>query len=220
MSAAAGAGAEAARAEARQIEREEHHASEAMARHGANLLGEVRTVLTHCNTGFLAAPGRGTALGVIAELHDRCRLELVIATETRPLLQGARLTVWELRRLGIPHRLVVDGAAPALIAGGGAEAVVVGCDRVAANGDVANKIGTYSLALAAHAAGIPFVVVGPTSSIDLDSPSGQDIEIEQRDSDEVQPGTPALNPAFDVTPASLVSALVTERGVLTPPFPA
>jgi methylthioribose-1-phosphate isomerase len=217
--------AETALAEARAIHDEEERASDAIAAAGADLLAECQIVLTHCNTGFLAAPGRGTALAVIAELHARGSLRGVIATESRPLLQGARLTAYELEQLGIPYRLVVDGAAPALIASGEVDAVVVGCDRVAANGDVANKIGTYSLALAARTMGIPFVVAGPTSTLDPDCPSGDRIEIELRDPDEVRhaggarltlAGAPAHNPAFDVTPAALVSALVTEQGVLRP----
>jgi methylthioribose-1-phosphate isomerase len=208
--------------EARAIEAEEEAASAAIARHGADLLAGARRILTHCNTGALAAPGRGTALGVVAELADRGVLQLAIATESRPLLQGARLTVYELNRLGIPHELVVDSAAPGLIAAGAVDAVIVGCDRVAANGDVANKVGTYGLALAARAAGIPFVVAGPTSTIDPTTPTGAEITIEERDPDEVRqaagqlltlPGTRARNPAFDVTPAALVSALVTERGI-------
>ena len=224
--AAAAAGPAAALAEAQAIEHEEEAASDAMARHGADLLADVRRVLTHCNSGSLAALGRGTALAVIAELHERSPLEQVIATESRPLLQGARLTVWELARLGIPHRLIVDSAGPALIAAGAVGAVVVGCDRVAANGDVANKVGTVLLALAARAAGIPFLVVGPTSTIDLGCASGEQIEIEQRDPDEVRraggmlltlEGTACLNPAFDVTSAELITALVTERGVAAPP---
>jgi methylthioribose-1-phosphate isomerase len=159
-------------------------------------------------------------------LADRGVLEKAIATESRPLLQGARLTVYELRRLGIPHELIVDSAAAGLIAAGAVDAVIVGCDRVAANGDVANKVGTYGLALAAHAAGIPFVVAGPTSTIDPATPSGRDIKIEERDPDEVREaagqmltlhGTCTRNPAFDVTPAALVTALVTERGVTTTP---
>jgi methylthioribose-1-phosphate isomerase len=201
-------------AEARAIEAEEEAASNAIARHGADFLADADRVLTHCNTGALAAPGRGTALAVIAELHARGRLKNVLATETRPLLQGARLTVYELDRLGIPHELIVDGAAAALIAAGAVDAVIVGCDRVAANGDVANKVGTYGLALAAHAAGIPFVVAGPTSTIDHDCPSGEQITIEERDPDEVRPNTPCRNPAFDITPAHLITALVTEEGVL------
>jgi eIF-2B alpha/beta/delta-like uncharacterized protein len=149
----------------------------------------------------------------------------VLATESRPLLQGARLTVWELRRLGLPHELIVDSAAAGLIAGGTVDAVIVGCDRVAANGDVANKVGTYGLALAAAAAGIPFVVAGPVTTIDAACPGGAAIEIEERDGDEVREiggtlvtvaGTPVRNPAFDVTPAALVTALVTDRGTVSP----
>jgi methylthioribose-1-phosphate isomerase len=162
---------------------------------------------------------------VVAELLERGRPVSVIATESRPLLQGARLTTYELDRLGIPYHLIVDAAAAGLLARGEIDAVIVGCDRVAANGDVANKVGTYGLALAARAAGIPFVVAGPTSTIDLDCPTGQAILIEERDPDEVRsaagilltlPDRPARNPAFDITPAALVSALVTERGVLSP----
>ncbi len=218
--------AAAALREARAIEAQEEAASAAIAAHGADLLAGARRILTHCNTGALAAPGRGTALAVIAELADRGVLELAIATESRPLLQGARLTVYELARLGIAHELVVDSAAPGLIAAGAVDAVIVGCDRVAANGDVANKVGTYGLALAAHAAGIPFVVAGPTTTIDPATPTGADITIEERDPDEVRsaagriltlPATPTRNPAFDVTPAALVTALVTERGVMRGP---
>jgi methylthioribose-1-phosphate isomerase len=205
-------------AEARSIESEEQAAGEAIARHGADLLAGVRRVLTHCNTGALAAPGRGTALAVIAELAARDGLDLVLATETRPLLQGARLTTWELSKLGLPHSLIVDSAAAGLIARGEVGAVIVGCDRVAANGDVANKVGTYPLALAARAAEIPFVVAGPTSTIDASCDSGSQIAIEERSGEEVAAGVPALNPAFDVTPHQLISALVTERGVLRPPL--
>lgn len=216
---------QAALVQARAIEAEEEAASDAIAAHGADLLRDARRVMTHCNTGVLAAPGRGTALAVIAELAARENLALAIATESRPLLQGARLTVYELNRLGIPHELIVDSAAHGLIAGGAVDAVVVGCDRVAANGDVANKVGTYGLALAAEAAGIPFVVAGPTSTVDPDCPSGEQIAIEERDPEEVRlvagtaatlPGTRCRNPAFDVTPASLITALVTERGVVEP----
>ncbi len=218
----------AALAEADAIHEQEIANSDAMASHGAGLLSCAPRLMTHCNAGALAAPGRGSALSVAAELHVRGRLELVIATESRPLLQGARLTVYELARLGIPHELVVDSAAPGLIARGAVDAVIVGCDRVAANGDVANKVGTYGLALAAQAAGIPFVVIGPTSTLDIDCPSGAEIVIEERDEDEVRqvrgapiapPGTRCRNPAFDVTPAELVSALVTERGVVRDPGP-
>jgi len=223
--------AEAALAEARRIEAEERSASDALAAHGADELADRPRILTHCNTGALAAPGRGTALAVLAELADRGSLELVLATESRPLLQGARLTVYELGRLGIAHQLLVDGAAAGLIAAGEIDAVIVGCDRVAANGDVANKVGTYPHALAAAAAAIPFVVAGPTSTIDPACPSGDRVVIEERDPDEVRAirtgpggdlhqltvaGTPCRNPAFDITPASLVTALVTERGVARP----
>jgi methylthioribose-1-phosphate isomerase len=218
----------AALAEARAIEAEERAASDAIAAHGADFLdgAGARRILTHCNTGALAAPGRGTALAVIAELADRGRLERVLATESRPLLQGARLTTYELAKLGIPHELIVDSAAPGLIAAGAVDAVIVGCDRVAANGDVANKVGTYGLALAANAASVPFVVAGPTSTIDLGTPTGADIAIEERDPEEVRCAvgspltldrTPCRNPAFDLTPAALIAALVTERGTVPHP---
>jgi methylthioribose-1-phosphate isomerase len=212
--------------EARRIDAEEEAASNAIAAHGADLLAGARRILTHCNTGALAAPGRGTALAVIAELADRGSLESVLATESRPLLQGARLTAYELATLGITHELIVDSAAAGLIASGAVDAVIVGCDRVAANGDVANKVGTYGLALAAHAAGIPFVVAGPTSTIDLNTADGAHIAIEERDPEEVRaaggqrltlPGTRCRNPAFDVTPAYLITALVTERGIVPSP---
>jgi methylthioribose-1-phosphate isomerase len=212
--------------EARRIDAEEEAASNAIAANGADLLAGARRILTHCNTGALAAPGRGTALAVIAELADRGSLERVLATESRPLLQGARLTAYELATLGIPYELIVDSAAAGLIASGAVDAVIVGCDRVAANGDVANKVGTYGLALAAHAAGIPFVVAGPTSTIDLKTPDGAHIAIEERDAEEVRtaaghrltlPDTRCRNPAFDVTPAHLITALVTERGIVRSP---
>ena len=219
--------AAAALAEAETIHAEEVAASDAMAAHGADFLAAPhRRILTHCNAGALAVPGRGSALSVVAELADRGQLDGVLACEARPLLQGARLTVYELRRLGIAHQLIVDSAAAGLIRTGAADAVVLGCDRVAANGDVANKVGTYGLALAAHAAGIPFVVVGPTSTIDRGIATGEEIPIEERDPDEVRAArgepvtladTPCRNPAFDVTPAELVTALVTERGVAAPP---
>jgi methylthioribose-1-phosphate isomerase len=219
----------AARAAAEAIQREDEAASAALARHGADLLetllpaGPV-TLMTHCNTGALAASGRGTGLAVIAELADR-RDVRVLTCEARPLLQGARLTVWELRRLGIEHALLVDAAAPGLLRGGAAQAVITGFDRVAANGDVANKVGTYGLALAARAADVPFLVAGPSSSVDLRLPAGDTIEIEERDPEEVRAaggalltveGTACRNPAFDVTPAELVTALVTEHGAASP----
>ncbi len=219
----------AAREAAETIHRDDEAASAALARHGADALeaelppGPV-TVMTHCNSGALAASGRGTGLAVIAELAGR-RPVRVLACEARPLLQGARLTVWELRRLGIEHALLVDAAAAGLIRTGAAHAVVTGFDRVAANGDVANKVGTYALALAAGASGVPFLAAGPSSSIDLRLATGDGIEIEERDADEVRAaggslltieGTACRNPAFDVTPAGLVWALVTEHGAARP----
>ena len=215
----------AAREEAERIHAEEDAASAAIATHGADLLAGARRIATHCNTGALAAGGRGTALAVILELERRGAVH-VLAGETRPLLQGARLTVWELARAGVSHDLVVDGAMAGLIRRGEVDAAIVGADRVAANGDTANKVGTYPLALAAAAAGIPFVVAAPTSTIDAQLPDGDSIEIEERDGDEVRafagtettlPATGVRNPAFDITPAALITALVTERGVARPP---
>jgi len=183
---------------------------------------------THCNTGTLACLGWGTALGVIRALRDAGALAHVIVDETRPLLQGARLTCWELGQLGIEHYLACDGAAPFMISQGMADAVVVGADRVAANGDVANKIGTYSLALAARQAGIPFVVAIPESTFDDATERGDLIPLEQRPADEIThvlgvpaapAGTRALNYAFDVTPAELVTAIVTESRLIFPGEP-
>jgi S-methyl-5-thioribose-1-phosphate isomerase len=199
-------------------------ASLQISRRGAAYLSEAcgqrpLRVHTHCNTGTLACLGWGTALGVIRALHEQGALNQVIVDETRPLLQGARLTCWELGQLGIEHRLVCDGAGPFLISQGLADAVVVGADRVAANGDVANKIGTYGLALAAHRAGIPFLVAVPESTIDEATPDGPAIPIELRADEEITvpaapAGTKALNYAFDITPADLVSAVVTEKRLI------
>ncbi len=215
--------------EALAVRDEEVAASLAMGRLGAALIDELVSesdavrALTICNTGGLAAVERGTALGVIRTVHERGRLALAIATETRPLLQGSRLTAWELERMGAPYRLVVDAAGPALLARGMADVVLAGADRVAANGDVANKIGTFSLALAARYSSVPFVVVAPESTVDMETPSGEAIRIEERGVDEVVAvrGTPiapagagALNPAFDVTPVELITALVTDRRVV------
>ncbi len=223
-----GSPAAAARAAAEALHAAEDAASTRVAEAGAALLAELgaRTVLTHCNTGVLACAAGGSALGcAIAHVRATPGAQ-VLACETRPLLQGARLTAWELGRAGVPHALLADGAAAGLIARGEIDAVVVGTDRVAANGDVANKVGTYAHALAAQAVGIPFLVAGPVSSIDQALPHGDAIEIEERDADEVRrtPGgelltlatTPVRNPAFDVTPAALVTALITERGVARP----
>lgn len=179
---------------------------------------------THCNAGHLATVAWGTALGAVRELADRGLVAEVLADETRPLLQGARLTAWELAEYGIPYRVCVDSAGPAAIASGLVDCVIVGADRIAANGDVANKIGTFALSLAARHAGIPFVVVAPESTLDPATASGADIVVEQRAADEVThvagrrvapEGAPVFNPAFDVTPAGLVTAVVTERRVMS-----
>ncbi|GEC21264.1 methylthioribose-1-phosphate isomerase [Pseudonocardia hydrocarbonoxydans] len=170
---------------------------------------------THCNAGALACVEWGTALGVVRSLHARGRVAHVVADETRPLLQGSRITAVELAAIGVAHHVVVDGAGASVIARGLVDAVVVGADRIAADGDVANKIGTYPLALAAARAGIPFVVAAPESTVDPATPDGAHIEIEERAADEVCDG-PAWNPAFDVTPHDLVTAIVTERRVWRP----
>jgi methylthioribose-1-phosphate isomerase len=203
-----------------------HRVSLRISHRGADYLREVcgagpLRVHTHCNTGSLACLGWGTALGVIRALHGDGALANVIVDETRPLLQGARLTCWELGQLGIEHRLACDGAGPFLISQGLADAVIVGADRIAANADVANKIGTYSLALAARRAGIPFVVAAPESTIDPNTPDGASIPIEQRPDAEVThpaapAGTRAFNYAFDITPVELVSAIITEDRVIRP----
>jgi S-methyl-5-thioribose-1-phosphate isomerase len=202
---------------------EEIAASAAMAALGADLMVELcgrrPRLLTHCNTGGLAAVTGGTALGVVAELHRRGTLGPVLASETRPLLQGARLTAWELQRLGVGFRLAVDGAGPFLMARGEVDAVVVGADRICANGDVVNKIGTYAHALGAFRAGLPFVVVAPESTVDPGTPDGAAVEIEDRGPAEVVDGialagVAAANPAFDVTPHDLVTAIVTDRRVV------
>jgi len=205
-------------AEATALRGEEIAASAAMATLGADLLtelcGATPRVLTHCNTGALAAVAGGTALGVIAELHRRRALGPVIASETRPLLQGARLTAWELTQLGVDFRVSVDSAGPFLMARGEVDVVVLGADRICGNGDTINKIGTYAHALGARRAGIPFVVVAPESTVDPATPTGADVEIEDRDPAEVVVGSPAVNPAFDVTPHDLVTAIVTDRRVV------
>ncbi|HET9250894.1 MAG TPA: S-methyl-5-thioribose-1-phosphate isomerase [Candidatus Eisenbacteria bacterium] len=215
------------RAEAEAIWREDLEASRAMAAHGASLFPDQRRFLTHCNTGSLATGGGGTALGVLLALHrTRSGGIEVWATETRPLLQGARLTAWELRREGIPATLIPDSAAAHTILHGGIQGVLVGADRIARNGDAANKIGTLGLALAAREAGIPFVVVAPSTTLDASLADGSGIVIEERDPGEVTSigavrtapeGFPARNPAFDVTPGRLITAIVTERGAARGP---
>ena len=194
---------------------------------GAELLPEHARVLTHCNAGALATAGYGTALGVIRSAMTRGRIKQVLACETRPFLQGARLTAWELVQERIPVTLITDSMAGSLMRRGEIDAVVVGADRIAANGDVANKIGTYTHAVVARHHGIPFYVAAPLSTVDLGTPTGDWIPIEYRDPEEVvtfagqriaPPGVEALHPAFDVTPADLVTAIITEGGVLRPPF--
>jgi methylthioribose-1-phosphate isomerase len=211
-------GPDAVLAEACAVRDEEIAASAAMATLGADLMvelcGDRPRLLTHCNTGALAAVVGGTALGVVAELHRRGTLGPVVASETRPLLQGARLTAWELGRLGAEFRVAVDSAGSFLMARGEVDAVILGADRICANGDVLNKIGTYAHALGARRAGLPFVVVAPESTVDHDTLSGADVEIEDRGADEVVPGLPAVNPAFDVTPHDLVTAIVTDQRVI------
>ena len=212
------AGPAAVLAEACAVRDEEIAASAAMAARSADLMTELcgarPRLLTHCNTGALAAVTVGTALGVVGELHRRGALGGVIASETRPLLQGARLTSWELTQWGIEHRVAVDSAGPFLMARGEVDAVILGADRICANGDVINKIGSYTHALGARRAGLPFVVVAPESTVDPDTLAGADVEIEDRGPAEVTPWADAVNPAFDVTPHDLVTAIVTDRRVI------
>jgi S-methyl-5-thioribose-1-phosphate isomerase len=215
--------------EANRLADEDVAANRAMGERGADLLtdlcGVPLRVQTHCNTGALACVDWGTALGIVRTLHGRGHVREVFADETRPLLQGSRLTAYELAEMGVAHRVVVDGAGPSVIARGLVDVVIVGADRIAANGDTANKIGTYPLALAARRAGIPFVVAAPESTIDLDCASGDHIDIELRDAAEVvsfadhlvaPAGTDALNLAFDVTPHDLVTAIVTQSRIIRP----
>lgn len=213
--------------EAHAIRREDEEISLAIGRAGASLLADGDTVLTHCNAGGLATSGYGTALAVVYAAVDEGKRIRVLADETRPLLQGSRLTAWELARSGIPVSILCDGAAPAVMAREAVRAVIVGADRIAANGDVANKIGTFGVALAARHHRIPFYVAAPSSTLDLSIASGKEIPIEERSQEEVlapfgrpvaPPGVPALNPAFDVTPAEFVTALILEGGVVRPPF--
>ncbi|MEM6454002.1 MAG: S-methyl-5-thioribose-1-phosphate isomerase [Acidobacteriota bacterium] len=212
---------------ARRLHADDIAINRRMGAHGAALFAARDRVLTHCNAGALATAGVGTAVGVIAAAHRRLGLQRVWVDETRPLLQGARLTAWELDRLAIDHRLVTDSSVGALMARGLVDRVVVGADRVAANGDVANKIGTYVVAVLAARHGVPFYVAAPRSTLDAATSSGDAIPIEERDSDEVTAfggrrmaptATEAVNFAFDVTPADLVTAIITEVGVLEPPY--
>jgi len=203
---------------ARALHREEVERCRRMAAHAADLFGAGTRALTHCNAGGLATGGYGSAVGALRTAWERGLLASVLVDETRPLLQGSRLTAWELEAIGIPHAVIADSAAASMMARGEVDLVVTGADRIAANGDTANKIGTYALAvLAAHHA-IPLYVVAPTSTVDLTTPTGAEIPIEERDPSEVSARFSARNPAFDVTPAALIAAIVTEKGVHRPPY--
>ena len=213
--------------EALKIYEEDIAANRQLGKFGAKLLGNSTRILTHCNAGALATAGYGTALGVVRAMKEAGKAVEVWANETRPVLQGARLTAWELKKDKIPVTLLTDNMVGHLMQKGKVDAVVVGCDRVAANGDVANKIGTYAVAVLARRHNVPFYVAGPTSSIDLRCPSGSEIPIEQRDPREVTHifdraitprGVRILNPAFDVTSHDLISAIITEKGVITAPY--
>jgi methylthioribose-1-phosphate isomerase len=213
--------------EAQRMHAEDIAANQAMGRHGATLMPSSGGVLTHCNAGALATAGYGTALGVIRAAVEQGKKIHVYADETRPFLQGARLTAWELMKDGIPTTVISDNMAGAMMSKGKIGAIVVGADRIAANGDVANKIGTYSVAILAKEHGIPFYVAAPLSTVDLECPDGSRIPIEQRDVREVShiagkqmvpDGVEIENPAFDVTPAKYVTAIVTERGIARAPY--
>ncbi|HEX7050558.1 MAG TPA: S-methyl-5-thioribose-1-phosphate isomerase [Longimicrobiales bacterium] len=222
--------ARALREEATAILEEDRAMCRRIGEHGLSVLppGPVR-ILTHCNAGALATGGMGTALAPIYRAHAEGRKVCVYAGETRPLLQGSRLTAWELSRAGVPVTLLADTGAGSLFAAGIVDAVIVGADRIAGNGDVANKVGTYALAVLARHHGVPFYVAAPTSTLDPATPTGAEIPIEERDADEVRrgfgrltapPTVPVHTPAFDVTPATLVTAIITDRGVLRPPYGA
>jgi methylthioribose-1-phosphate isomerase len=209
---------EPTRERAERIHADEVERCRAMGAHAVSLFPAGARALTHCNAGGLATGGYGTALGAIRAAWEEGLLEHVWVDETRPLLQGARLTAWELERLGIPHSVIADAAAASFMARREVDLVVTGADRIAANGDTANKVGTYGLAVASAHHGIPLVVVAPTSTLDPSAATGDAIPIEERDGIEVTPRFAARNPAFDVTPASLVTAIVTERGVHRAPY--
>ena len=215
------------RQEADRIHDDDLESCRAIGRHGAALVPDDAHILTHCNAGALATAGYGTALGVVRGAVDAGKRVAVYADETRPFLQGARLTAWELVKDGIPTTVITDNMAAAIMARERVDLVVVGADRIAANGDAANKIGTYGLAIAAHAHGIPFYVAAPWSTIDLATPTGAEIPIEERNAKEVThmagtqvtpAGALVRNPSFDVTPHRYITAIVTERGILRPPY--
>jgi methylthioribose-1-phosphate isomerase len=203
---------------ARALHRDEVERCRTMSAHAAELFAPGTRALTHCNAGGLATGGYGSAVGALRAAWERGLLERVLVDETRPLLQGARLTAWELETVGIPHAVIADSAAGSLMLAGEIDLIVTGADRIAANGDTANKIGTYSLAVLAAHHGIPLYVVAPTSTVDLATPTGAAIPIEERDPAEVTARFAARNPAFDVTPAALIAAIVTERGVHRAPY--
>ena len=213
--------------EAERIEAEEVNSNRRIGQNALPLVPQSAVFFHHCNTGTLATIGYGTALGVIRAAHESGRNVFVYVDETRPRLQGARLTAWELQQWGIPFALLVDGASGHIMRTRHVDLVTFGCDRIAANGDVANKVGSYNLALAARAHRIPVYSVGPTSTIDLTIPSGDSIVIEERSADEITridgvqiapPNTPVYNPAFDVTPAEYITAIITENGIVYPPY--
>ena len=214
-------------AEAEAIRTEDIAANRTMGAHGAALVPANARILTHCNAGALATAGYGTALGVVRAAHEQGKVALVWVDETRPVMQGSRLTAWEMVYEGIPHRLIPDVAAGSVMARGDVDLVVTGADRIAANGDTANKIGTYALAVLAQHHRVPFYVAAPFATIDASLASGEAIPIEERDGNEVRrTGThqtapeesPVYNPAFDVTPAALITAIITERGIFRPPY--
>jgi len=214
-------------AEAKTIEHEDVEANRDIGSHGAKLIPDDARIITICNAGALATAGYGTSLGVIRTAHEAGKRPLVWVMETRPRLQGMKLTAWELTHLGIPFQIITDGMAGSLMRAGRVEAAIAGADRIAANGDTANKIGTYSLAVLAHAHGIPFYIAAPTSTIDPTVESGSMIPIEERCEEEVTEvngvrlaphGASAFNPSFDVTPAELISGIITERGVIGNPY--
>ena len=209
---------EPTRERAQALHEEEVERCRRMASHAAELVSPGSRVLTHCNAGALATGGYGTALGAVRRAWEQGLVTHVWVGETRPRLQGARLTAWELETLGIPSSVIADGAAASLMAAGEVDCVLTGADRIVANGDTANKIGTYALAIAARHHGLPFIVVAPTSTLDLATETGAGIPIEERDPTEVSERFPARNPAFDVTPAALITTIVTEVGVHRAPY--
>jgi methylthioribose-1-phosphate isomerase len=214
-------------AEAKKIATEDVQMTQKIAQNGQQFIPNPANLIHHCNTGALATAGIGTALGVIRVAHESGKKVHVYVDETRPRLQGARLTSWELKQLGIPHTVIVDGASGYFMKQIRIDACLVGCDRIATNGDIANKIGTYNLALAAYAHGVPFYSVGPTTTIDLSIASGEDIPIEERPAREIThigntqitpDDVEVANPAFDVTPAKYITAIITDKGVAHPPY--